>query len=389
MMELLWLLLPVAAASGWWVAKREYVGQNGNHTSSVEYFKGLNYLLDDKPDQAIEVFTRMVEVERDTTETHLALGNLFRRRGEVDRAIRIHRNLVDRTNLTAQQRSRALLELGEDYMRAGLFDRAESLFQDLVDETDYAALALTRLVDIYQQEKDWRQAIVYFDRLECLTQQSKKVETAHFCCELAEEALEQENKGEAKEFLQQALERDPNCMRASIACGHIAMDEQRYEAAITAFQSVDSQGHDYFSEIIPSLNQCYTALGRQAEFIAYLRKLQGTHHSGHITVALAELLKQQESDTAALAFLEEELKGHPTFLGLRSLVELKLIYGQKVNRSDLDVLYRASKHMLNGDARYKCERCGFIGKSLHWRCPSCKNWNSVKPLPDMICKDNA
>ncbi len=387
MMELFWLLLPVAAASGWWMAKREYAEQADPSSSSTEYFKGLNYLLDDKPDQAIEVFTRMVEVERDTTETHLALGNLFRRRGEVDRAIRIHRNLVDRSDLTVQQHNRALLELGEDYMRAGLFDRAESLFQDLMEQTDYAAVALIRLVDIYQQEKDWRQAIVYFDRFERLSGQSKKMETAHFCCELAEESLLQADRQEARKFLRQALERDPSCMRASILSGHMAMDEGNYQAAINAFQFVETQDRHYFSEVISPLNQCYAILGQQADFVAYLGKIQSYDHSGHITVALAELLKQQEGDAAALVFLEKELEEHPSFLGLRCLVELKLVRGKEVNRSDLDALYRTSKHMLNSTARYKCNRCGFIGKSIHWSCPSCKSWSSVKPLPDMICKD--
>jgi len=139
MMELLWLLLPVAAASGWWIARREYARRDGAVVSNADYFKGLNYLIDERPDQAIEVFTRMADVDRDTAEIHLALGNLFRRRGEVDRAIHIHGSLIDRTHLTAEQRRRAMLELGEDYLRAGLFDRAETLFQELVEPPITAA----------------------------------------------------------------------------------------------------------------------------------------------------------------------------------------------------------------------------------------------------------
>lgn len=153
MMELLWLLLPVAAASGWWVARHDRARRSDVAVRSAEYFKGLNYLIDDKPDQAIEVFTRMADVDQDTAETHLALGNLFRRRGEVDRAIHIHGSLIARTNLTDDQRRRAMLELGEDYLRAGLFDRAEALFQELVDQPDHMEVALSRLIHILQQEK--------------------------------------------------------------------------------------------------------------------------------------------------------------------------------------------------------------------------------------------
>jgi len=180
MIELLWLLLPVAAASGWWAARRELARPNGVPVRGTEYFKGLNYLIDDKPDQAIEVFTRMAGVDRGTAEIHLALGNLFRRRGEVDRAIHIHSSLIARTNLTADQRHRAMLELGEDYLRAGLFDRAERLFQELVDQPDHRAIAISRLIYIFQQEKDWRQAIDYCDRLQQIGGEAKKQRSRPF-----------------------------------------------------------------------------------------------------------------------------------------------------------------------------------------------------------------
>lgn len=389
MMELLWLLLPVAAASGWWVAKREYNSQQETRiTGSADYVKGLNYLLDDKPDKAIEVFFRMVEVDRDTAETHLALGNLFRRRGEVDRAIPIHRNLIARDTLTSQQRNRAVLELGEDYMRAGLFDRAEMLFRELVDRPEYTAIALARLVDIYEQEKDWQQSIVHCDRLEKMTGQSKRVETAHHCCELAEEALRHNDTGRAQELLQQALIRDPNCARASVLRGRIAMGDGNYAAAIVAFQAVEHQNRSYFTEVITPLGQCYTALGRQLELIAYLRDVQGRDHSGRVTDALAGLLLEQEGEEVALRFLENELQSYPTLFGMRRLVEIKLARNQNNAHCDLETLYRITKHMFDGAARYKCDNCGFIGKFLHWCCPSCKKWSTVKPFPDLVIRNN-
>ncbi len=390
MIELLWLLLlPVAAASGWWVARRRQMDRPGSATRSAEYFKGLNYLIDDKPDQAIEVFTRMADVDRDTAEIHLALGNLFRRRGEVDRAIHVHGSLMARANLTADQRSRAMLELGEDYLRAGLFDRAEALLRELVDQPAHTEIALSRLIYIFQQEKDWRQAIAYCDRLERISGESQRRQTAHFCCELAEEAIRQQQETEAKTWLQDALARDPKCTRASLLLGRLAMRVGNHQAAIVAFQAVERQDRGYLSEAIGPLGQCYGMLGRLDEWIVCLREIQERDHGGRITDALAEWLLRQEGEDAALQFLERELRNYPTLLGLRRLVELKLERGEGAKHADLQTLHCISTQMLNSAARYRCDSCGFVAKSLHWCCPSCQQWNTSKPLPDLVMKTSA
>jgi lipopolysaccharide biosynthesis regulator YciM len=389
MMELLWLLLPIAAASGWWAARRSPIDRNRVAIRNADYFKGLNYLIDDQPDQAIEVFTRMADVDQDTAEIHLALGNLFRRRGEVDRAIHIHGSLIVRTHLTADQRQRALLELGEDYLRAGLFDRAEELFQKLLDQPDYMVLALSRLIHIFQQEKDWRQAMAYSDRLERISGESKRRQTAHFCCELAEEANARRQDDEARIWLLDALARDPNCTRANLLLGRLAMRAGDHRAAIAAFQAVERQDRGYLPEVIAPLGQCYSTLGLLTEWIAYLRKVQERDHGGRITDALAEWLLRQEGEEAAIRFLERELREYPTLLGLRRLVEIKLARGQGAEYTDLRALHCISTQMLNNAARYRCGNCGFVVKSLHWCCPGCLQWNTIKPMPDLVMKTSA
>ena len=390
MMELLWLLLPVAAASGWWVARREYVGRRRHATArNAEYFRGLNYLIEDQPDQAIEVFTRMADVDQNTAEIHLILGNLFRRRGEVDRAIHIHGSLIARSTLTVEQRRRALLELGEDYLRAGLFDRAEELFRQLLEQPEHTAVALARLIHIFQQEKDWRQAIAYCDRLERISGESKQRETAHFCCELAEDARQRHQDDEAHTWLAEALTRDPNCARANLMLGRLAMQADHPEAAIVAFQAVERQDRGYFPEVIAPLGQCYSAVGRLDEWGAYLRDVQQRDHGGRITDALAEWLMRQEGEAAALRFLECELREYPTLLGLRRLVEIQLERGQGAGYADLRALHCISTQMLNSAARYRCVNCGFVVKSLHWCCPSCQQWNTIKPMPDLVMKTSA
>jgi lipopolysaccharide assembly protein B len=387
MMELLWWLLPVAAASGWWVARREYAGRRNSATArNTEYFKGLNYLIEDKPDQAIEVFTRMADVDRNTAEIHLTLGNLFRRRGEVDRAIHIHGSLIARSTLTADQRCRALLELGEDYLRAGLFDRAEELFRQLLEQPAHTEAALSRLIHIFQQEKDWQQAIIYCDRLERIGGESKRPETAHFCCELAAEASQDD---EARTWLLDALARDPHCARANLLLGRLAMRAGDHQAAIVAFQAVERQDRGYFPEVIVPLGQCYGAVGRLDEWGAYLSEVQQRDHGGRITDALADWLMRQEGEEAAFRFLERELREYPTLLGLRRLVEIKLEGGQGAGYADLRALHCISTQMLNGVARYRCVNCGFVVKSLHWCCPSCQRWNTIKPMPDLVMKASA
>lgn len=390
MMELLWLLLPVAAASGWWAARRgERAGRGEVTASSAEYFKGLNYLIDDKPDQAIEVFTRIADVDRDTAETHLALGNLFRRRGEVDRAIHIHGSLITRTHLTTDQRHRAMLELGEDYLRAGLFDRAETLFRELLDQPDHMEVALSRLIYILQQEKDWQQAIAYCDRLRQISGDAKRRETAHFCCELAEEAMRRQEDDKARTWLLDALTRDPHCVRASLLLGRLAMRAGAYREAIAAFQTVEQQDRGYFPEAIAPISQCYVALSCPNEWVSYLREVQERDHGGRVTDALAEWLLRCEGEEAALQFLEHELREYPTLLGLRRLFEIKLSRGEGTEYADLRALQCISTQMLNSAARYRCTNCGFVVKMLHWCCPSCQQWNTIKPIPDLVMRTSA
>src|SRR5690554_2987083 len=231
MVELFWLLLPVAALSGWLIGRRRDSRPDSDGGKlHGEYFQGLNYLLNEQPDKAIEVFTRMVEVDSDTVETHLALGNLFRRRGEVDRAIRIHQNLIARPTLNAEQRSLALLELGMDYMRSGLLDRAEGLFKELAETGNHMEPALRQLLVIYQQEKDWSNAIMVARRLESISGEALHAVVAQFHCERASEHLAAGREREAQEDVRRALNVDPRCVRASLMEAEMARDGGRTRA---------------------------------------------------------------------------------------------------------------------------------------------------------------
>ena len=190
MLELLFLLLPIAAAYGWYMGSRNarHRDQEQAHHLSRQYVAGLNLILSDQPDKAVDLFIGLLDVDHETIDTHLALGNLFRSRGEVDRAIRIHQNLIARSNLTLDQRNLSLQQLAKDYMVAGFFDRAEKIFHQLMQEPEHKKFALEQLLAIYQQTKEWEKAIQTAERLVKIGKVRLKKDISHFYCELANEA---------------------------------------------------------------------------------------------------------------------------------------------------------------------------------------------------------
>lgn len=393
----LWaLLLPVATVSGWWLAKRDERRKQEAHTLGLypDYFKGLNYLINEQPDKAIEVFVKMLEVDAQTVETHFALGSLFRRRGEVDRAIRIHQNLIARPTLTPEQCNQALLELGEDYLRAGWFDRAESMFLKLTETpgtlsdslglggpcTSQMVPALRSLCDIYQQEREWDKAIHVTYKLETVTGKKLSHIIAQYHCELAEQARQQRDISEANKIVKRALESDPDCVRASILQGDIDMLSGHYVSALRAYKNVEDQDADYLAEVIPRIVDCYNKLGSPHEIAGYLKQILQKYAGVVPLLAFAELLRDQQGEQDAAVFVAEHLNKQPTLSGLACLVDLYLVGSEGKTRAQLLTLNTAIKKLLQERPLYQCGQCGFSGKSLHWQCPSCKKWGVMKPV---------
>jgi lipopolysaccharide biosynthesis regulator YciM len=381
MVELLWLLLPVAAMSGWFAAKRSALREKVPLDDRTPvYFKGLNFLLNEQPDKAIDVFVKMLEVDSETVETHLALGNLFRRRGEVDRAIRIHQNLIARPTLTREQRALALLELGQDYMRAGLFDRAESLFTELGELKMYQEQALSNLHEIYQQEKEWNQCLLVARKLEQLTGKSLHRERAHYYCELAEEALESKDYSTAISHLRKAQSCDNDCVRATMLQGDIETEKGACKLAIKTFKKVEQQDPDYLSEVLPSLVACHRVAGNKHELMAYLRHLSQNHRQIAPVLEFVNLLQVEQGDQEALRFLTESLQKNPNLKGLDHLIRLNLKVADRSESETLEIIKGLVSKMLEDRSGYQCSRCGFQAKTMHWQCPGCKAWSSIKPV---------
>ncbi len=266
MYSLLWLLLPAAAASGWWAAlysqrKRRRISQARFHSA---YGQGLNYLLNEQPDKAVEVLVQLVEVDPDTVELHLALGSLFRRRGEVARAIRVHQNIAARTGLSPELRGQARLELGRDYLKAGLLDRAEHLFKRLLGEGAHERLVCQYLVDIYQQEKEWSRAIEVARRIADSDPGQWKIRIAHYHCELGEEALARGDVGEAMVRAEYARCEDADCARALLLRAAACQHAGDFHTAIEVYQSMGQQSRRLLPDVQEQLQACYDRLSGQA-----------------------------------------------------------------------------------------------------------------------------
>ncbi len=382
MLELLFLLLPVAAFSGWWIGRRSggVANERGDARFSSDYFKGLNFLLNEQPDKAIEVFVHMLEVDSETVETHFALGNLFLRRGEVDRAIRIHQNLIARPTLTREQRNQALFELGRDYMRAGLLDRAESLFLELVEDGAYGSPSLQQLVEIYQQEKEWEKAIDTARRLDGRSGKQMRPVIAHFFCELAEMELGKGSSGQAQKMVKKALSEDRSCVRASLIEGGLLLVAGSPKAALKAYKRVEQQDPDYLPEVIEPVQACYSALQRSSEATSFLQDVLQRHGSASIALALVEQLRRQEGEERAVEFMTDYLERHPSVRGMSRLIELKATGSEEAQQQDFAILQNLVDNILTGKPIYKCGNCGFTGRTLHWQCPSCKQWSTIKPI---------
>ncbi len=382
--ELLFLLLPIAALSGWWIGRRGNVrSKSGDFASppiSSEFFKGLNYLLDEQPDQALEVFIRMSEADSETIEIQFALANLFLRRGETDRAIRIHQNLMARPMLSHDQRRKALYELGLDYMRAGLLDRAESLFHELSGDFQYSAPSRRQLLDIYQQEKEWEKAIEVARQLNGKRDKSYSPVIAHYYCEMAEQTMKAGELGKAEKMLSRAFSEDRNCVRASLLEAEVAEKQQKTKQAIRAYRRVETQDAEYLPLIIEPLHKCYEQLGQQEEYLQYLRFLSSKEQSISLVIALSQQMSEHGMTHQAITMLHESLRNRPSLRALDHLLELRGSDDSVSHSAELNALHEVVHMLLEDKPVYRCGYCGYTTRTLQWQCPGCKHWGTIKPI---------
>jgi len=382
MFEVLMLLLPVAAFSGWLVGRRGQAIKSERGCAEIpsDYLKGMNYLLNEQPDKAIDTFIQMLDVDSNTVETHLALGGLFRRRGEVDRAIRIHQNLIARPTLRKDERTQALFELGQDYTSAGLLDRAETLLSELAESEPRHYSALKLLLDIYQQEKEWLNAIQVAKKYQLRTGENLGTSIAQFYCEMAEHVRTEGEPLRALKLLKKALNEERNCVRASLLEAEIELTAGDAKSALRAAQRVEQQDPSFISEALPLIKRCYRTLGRVDEFKRYLQRLLANYNNITVVLELAVLIHEAEGEDEAEKFVTDFLKDKPSVYGIERLIDLNLERVKDDVKNKLLVLKKVTGDILINKPVYQCTHCGFNGRTLHWQCPSCKHWNTVKPI---------
>jgi lipopolysaccharide biosynthesis regulator YciM len=323
----------------------------------------------------------LLEVDSDTVETHLALGSLFRRRGEVDRAIRIHQNLIARPQLSMLQRKEALIALGQDYMSAGVFDRSERIFLEVVElGGSNETRSLQGLLAIYQQEKAWEKALNIIKKLEISTGASFHHQTAHYYCEMASQALKINAMDKAVYCIKQAMSVDSESVRASLMNADIEIKESNYKQAIRSLKKVPLQDAEFLTEIIAPLVFCHQELDLMPECISYLEDTLKEHPSSSVIFVIADYLRQTNSMDVAIDFVADNLSKHPSIRGLNRLIYWHLESAQGKVREKLQMLYDITSKFLDNKPIYRCGHCGFGGKHLHWHCPSCKQWGRMKPI---------
>ncbi len=378
--EYWWLLgFPLFFGLGWIAARidiRHLVRESRALPSS--YFKGLNFLLNEQPDKAIEAFIEVVKVDPETIELHFALGSLFRRRGEYDRAIRMHQNLLERADLSGEQKLVALGELGEDYLKAGILDRAEEVFIKLKN-TKQSSNAGKYLLEIYEQEKDWARAIEMAKSLALDAGEPRARDEAQYLCELAASEASQSRPDVARRHLEAALEANRKCVRASLQLGDLERNGNDLDKAISHWKRIESQDPAYIALVAQRLLEAYRELGRADEGLRLLTGYLERYPSLDLLDTVFQQTLETEGHEAAYKLVRDELRRNPTLLGLDRLLEAQIIAADADRRRDLELIRNLVHSQTRRLARYRCENCGFKARQFHWHCPACGGWETYPP----------
>ena len=382
--EYWWLLiLPLFFTLGW-IAARVDIKQliSESTTLPAAYFKGLNFLISDQRDKAVEAFTEAININNDSLELHFALGSLFRRTGETDRAIHLHLNLLEKKELTEPQKIAVKAELAQDYLKAGLYDRAEELFISL-DDTRYRQPALSALLEIYVREREWTQAIETATELERLSGIPFRKEIAQYYCELAMNAIIADDFETAKTLLTQALDANKNCVRANVLLGDIEANSGNHQAAISYWKRIEFQKPEYLGLVANKLLKSYASTKKGnaglKEGIAQLKNYLDTYQLPTVMSVLYEATLADEGTESATKLARNELIRNPNLKTLDQLLQARAM--ENDNQQDIQLMQQTVRNAIGDRSAYHCDQCGFRAKLYHWQCPACNAWESLPAEP--------
>lgn len=370
------LLIPVFFAVGWAAARvdmRQVIHESRALPRS--YFQGLNFLLNEQADKAIDSFLEVAKVDSQTVELHFALGNLFRRRGEIERAIRMHQNLIDLPDLDDALRLQALSELGQDYLKVGLLDRAEEIFNKLLG-TALEEEAKRNLLEIYQLGKEWLKAVEIAREIPDVASQR---DIAEYYCELAANEIMRSRPDTAGEYLDTAISHNRKCVRASLLRGDLCVQAGDQQGAIAAWQAIEQQDPAYLALVAQRLLEAYRKLERRDEGIALLSGYLERYPSLDLLDVVYQLVLEADGNEAAYRLVRGELQRNPTLLGLEKLMSARLPLAPPEVRTDVELAKTIIQGYTRRLSRYRCDNCGFKARQFYWRCPACGGWETYPP----------
>ena len=390
-----YLLLLTAIIAGWLLGRlgsSKYTQTKASNSGLFQdYFVGLNYLLNDEPDEAIDTFIKALEINSETIETHLALGALLRRRGKVDKAINVHQALLARPNLERDFSNSVRLQLALNYIAAGLLDRAERLLKEILDDGGEAKWdALRQLITVYQTEQEWENAIACSSAL--LKNAGFRQDpvllggAAHYCCEIAQLHLHNNQDAQARSEIKRAFTFERKSIRAMLLLADLEQHQGNYKAAIKNLLRVREAKPQFMALLLEPLASCHESLGTRADFEKLLRKMVLEDSSTEAALMLVKITNVSSGNSEAVSLLREHLEHSPSSSALIELIEL-LLDGVDVNvASSLELLLNLAKAQGQGSSEYCCHHCGFETKNFFWMCPSCKRWDKISPINDLLAR---
>ncbi|MDP0240303.1 lipopolysaccharide assembly protein LapB [Glaesserella parasuis] len=390
MLELLFLLLPIAALYGWYMGQRSAKKDQDaiNNKFSRDYVTGLNFLLSNQQEKAVDLFLSMLQKQESENqistesqfEAEITLGNLFRSRGEVDRALRIHQGIENSLHYSFEQKLLAKQQLAKDFMAAGFYDRAENYYITLLDEPEFAVNSLSQLAVIYHKTREWKKAINVAEKRLRIEPEMDKIPLSHYYCEYAQ-AVRSEDEKAFLTALQKALSYVPHCARASILFGDFFFEKQEMRTALHHFEAVLEQEPNYISEVLHKIKQCYIALNEQNNFELFLIKANQIKHNSSIDLALAEFIEQKDGVEAAQSRLYQQVRQFPSLMTFHRFIYYQVNEAEEGRgKESLVLLHKMVGDRIKQGFQYRCIHCGYQSYRLSWHCPSCRTWESIKPM---------
>ncbi|MDG6332753.1 lipopolysaccharide assembly protein LapB [Glaesserella parasuis] len=390
MLELLFLLLPIAALYGWYMGQRSAKKDQDaiNNKFSRDYVTGLNFLLSNQQEKAVDLFLSMLQKQESENqistesqfEAEITLGNLFRSRGEVDRALRIHQGIENSLHYSFEQKLLAKQQLAKDFMAAGFYDRAENYYITLLDEPEFAVNSLSQLAVIYHKTREWKKAINVAEKRLRIEPEMDKIPLSHYYCEYAQ-AVRSDDEKAFLTALQKALSYVPHCARASILLGDFFFEKQEMRTALRYFEAVLEQEPNYISEVLHKIKQCYIALNEQNNFELFLIKANQIRHNSSVDLALAEFIEQKDGVEAAQSRLYQQVRQFPSLMTFHRFIYYQVNEAEEGRgKESLVLLHKMVGDRIKQGFQYRCIHCGYQSYRLSWHCPSCRTWESIKPM---------